>query len=130
MHPFTGCPARCTFRVRHALCPRKHAPGGASVQARKGGRTWVPFPLPLFHHSAFVRAFMAPPRVVVVRHIPIELAQFLKFAGLTESGGEAKQAIANGTVLVNGMVETRKGRKLNFGDEVAYRNQTIVLRAS
>lgn len=67
------------------------------------------------------------PRAVVVREEPIELCQFIKFAGLTESGGDAKQAIANGEVLVNGARETRKRKKLVAGDQVTFAGQTIVV---
>lgn len=50
---------------------------------------------------------------------PIELAQFLKFAGAFGSGGEAKEAVVGGAVTVNGQPETRRGRKLVAGDIVA-----------
>ncbi len=69
----------------------------------------------------------ADPRPVVVRATPIELAQFIKFGGLAESGGAAKQAISQGRVLVNGVAETRKGRKLVVGDQVAFGGQTLVV---
>lgn len=39
---------------------------------------------------------------------PIELFKFLKFSGLLASGGEAKVAIENSEILVNGEVETQK----------------------
>jgi ribosome-associated protein len=59
--------------------------------------------------------------------MPIELCQFLKFAGLTESGGRAKQAISEGAVLLNGEVETRKRRKLAAGDRVTFAGQTLLV---
>ncbi len=68
------------------------------------------------------------PQPVIVREVPIELCQFLKFGGLTESGGEAKQFISAGFVLVNGEVETRKRRKLQADDHVTLRGQTIVVQ--
>jgi len=67
------------------------------------------------------------PRTVVVSKMPIELCQFLKFGGLTDSGGQAKQAISDGLVLLNGAVETRKGKKLTAGDRVTFAGQTIVV---
>ena len=70
---------------------------------------------------------MANSRTVPVRETPIELAQFVKFAGLAATGGEAKQAITAGKVSVNGAVETRKGRKLNVGDEVQFERETLVV---
>ena len=48
----------------------------------------------------------------------IRLDQFLKFAGLAVTGGEAKVRIQAGDVRVNGEVETRRGRKLRPGDSV------------
>jgi ribosome-associated protein len=46
------------------------------------------------------------------------LGQALKVASLVGSGGEAKVVIQAGEVLVNGEVETRRGRKLEDGDVV------------
>jgi ribosome-associated protein len=68
------------------------------------------------------------PRPVVVSETPIELCQFLKFGGLTDSGGAAKRAIGNGEVLLNDAVETRKGKKLTAGDRVTFAGQTIVVK--
>ena len=48
----------------------------------------------------------------------IRLGQFLKLANLVESGAEAKAPLAEGRVLVNGEVETRRGRQLVRGDVV------------
>lgn len=69
----------------------------------------------------------SPARTVVVTDLPIELCQFLKFGGLTESGGEAKQLITDGQVLLNGVVETRKRKKLERGDRVTLGEETIVV---
>ncbi len=49
----------------------------------------------------------------------IRLGQFLKLAGLVNSGGEAKLRIGDGEVTVNGSVETRRRRQLKNGDVVA-----------
>ena len=46
--------------------------------------------------------------------------QFLKFGQLVGSGGQAKFVIQNGEVLVNGEVETRRGRQLCHGDTVEF----------
>ncbi len=48
----------------------------------------------------------------------ITLGQALKASDLVGSGGEAKVLIQAGEVLVNGEVETRRGRKLAPGDVV------------
>lgn len=67
------------------------------------------------------------PLPVVVREVPIELCQFLKFGGLTGTGGEAKQVISQGLVTLNGAVETQKRKKLLLGDQVTYDGKTIVV---
>ena len=67
---------------------------------------------------------------ITVNAVPTELSALLKFAGLAESGGEAKQFIRQGLVLVNGSVETRKGRKLNAGDRVTMGAQTLVIEVA
>ncbi len=67
------------------------------------------------------------PRQVVVREVPIELCQFIKFGGLSESGGEAKQLISEGRVLLNGTVETQKRKKLVAGDVVKIDGHTIIV---
>ncbi len=50
----------------------------------------------------------------------VELYKILKFEGLAESGGVAKQAIADGLVTVNGEVETRKRKKIRAGDQIDF----------
>ena len=42
----------------------------------------------------------------------MKLDQFLKLKNLVSSGGEAKIFIKSGSVKVNGVIETRRGRKL------------------
>jgi ribosome-associated protein len=48
----------------------------------------------------------------------IKLDQFLKLAQIVETGGQAKHLIQSGMVMVNGSVETRRGRKLYNGDVI------------
>ena len=48
----------------------------------------------------------------------IKLDALLKFAGVTETGGEAKEAVQAGEVKVNGEVCAMRGRKLRPGDVV------------
>ena len=55
----------------------------------------------------------------------IKLESFLKFVGIAPTGGQAKLMIQNGEVLVNDMVETRRGRKLVSGDRVTVGEQTF-----
>ena len=47
----------------------------------------------------------------------IKLDAMLKFAGLVETGGEAKLLIQQGQVQVNGEVCTMRGKKMRPGDE-------------
>jgi ribosome-associated protein len=46
----------------------------------------------------------------------IKLQDLLKFAGVMDTGGEAKQAIQAGEVKVNGEVCTMRGKKMRPGD--------------
>ena len=55
----------------------------------------------------------------------IKLGQALKAAGVVESGVDAKFAVQDGLVKVNGEVDTRRGRKLTAGDEVTYNGETV-----
>ncbi|AFZ50554.1 RNA-binding S4 domain-containing protein [Dactylococcopsis salina] len=48
----------------------------------------------------------------------IKLDQFLKYKGITQTGGEAKMIIWDEEVLVNDEIETRRGKKLVNGDRV------------
>ena len=62
---------------------------------------------------------------IVLRDEFIKLGQAIKAAGFVESGVEAKEVIQDGLVLVNGEIDTRRGRKLYEGDVVSFENQTI-----
>ena len=55
----------------------------------------------------------------------IKLGQALKAAGLVDSGVVAKIVIQDGEVLVNGEVETRRGKKLYGGEGVSFDGQEI-----
>ena len=55
----------------------------------------------------------------------IELDNMLKALKVVVSGAEAKQQILEGTVKVNGVVESRIRRKLRSGDSVEFGGQTI-----
>jgi ribosome-associated protein len=58
----------------------------------------------------------------------IRLGQFLKFAGLLDSGGDAKEVIIDGFVRVNGEVDRRRGRQLRDGDLVTFEGRTVRVR--
>jgi ribosome-associated protein len=55
----------------------------------------------------------------------IRLGQFLKFAGLLDSGGNVKEAIIKGHVAVNGEVDRRRGRQLQLGDIVGFEGRKV-----
>jgi len=59
---------------------------------------------------------------VEIKTKEIKLDQFLKWANISSSGGEAKNLIISGLVTVNNMVETKRGRKLKNGDVVGINN--------
>jgi ribosome-associated protein len=59
----------------------------------------------------------------------ITLDALLKACGLAGSGGAAKMLIGAGGAQVNGVIETRRGRKLRAGDVVAVAGETIVVQA-
>ncbi len=57
----------------------------------------------------------------------MKLDQFLKWQGLVGTGGEAKQRIQRGDVMVNGAIETRRGRQLAPGDAVAIDGREVLM---
>lgn len=59
---------------------------------------------------------------------PVELYKILKFEGLVTTGGEAKSAISEGQVLVNGKIETRKRKKIVSGDIIEFENNTFRIK--
>ncbi|MBX6312002.1 MAG: RNA-binding S4 domain-containing protein [Isosphaeraceae bacterium] len=61
---------------------------------------------------------MAEAETLNVGEREINLTQVLKLAGWAENGGQAKALIAAGQIRVNGVVETRKRRKMAVGDRV------------
>ena len=63
--------------------------------------------------------------VIKLRDEFIKLGQALKAVGFVESGVEAKDVIQEGLVLVNGEIDTRRGRKLYDGDIVEFDGQEI-----
>lgn len=64
-----------------------------------------------------------------IRDEYIKLGQALKLASLVGSGVEAKFVIEEGSVLVNGEVETRRGKKLRDGDVVSFQGESFTVRS-
>ena len=68
---------------------------------------------------------MTKVREVELTKEPVELYKILKFEGLVASGGEAKSVIADGQVLLNGELETRKRKKIVAGDIIEFASEKI-----
>jgi ribosome-associated protein len=60
----------------------------------------------------------SPDDVTPISDESIRLGQFLKLAGLAESGAHARELLDDGVVSVNGEAEFRRGRQLRRGDVV------------
>ncbi|MCC8069469.1 MAG: RNA-binding S4 domain-containing protein [Ruminococcus sp.] len=58
----------------------------------------------------------------------IKLDQLLKFAGLTDTGGLAKEIIQEGLVKVNGEVCTMRGKKIHKGDVVSVETYQVTVK--
>lgn len=54
----------------------------------------------------------------------IRLQDLMKLGNLVSSGGEAKQLIQDGQVIVNGEICLQRGKKIRPGDTVTFRNRT------
>ena len=57
----------------------------------------------------------------------IKLDALLKFANLCATGGEAKTAVLEGLVKVNGEVCTMRGKKIRPGDVVSFNGQMLTV---
>ena len=57
----------------------------------------------------------------------IKLQDLLKFANLVETGGEAKECVQCGEVMVNGEVCTMRGKKIRPGDDVCFEGQHLTV---
>lgn len=57
----------------------------------------------------------------------IKLDSLLKFAGVCETGGEAKEAVQAGVVKVNGQICTMRGKKIRQGDTVELEGVKLVV---
>ena len=63
--------------------------------------------------------------IIKLREEYIKLGQALKAANLVGSGVEAKMAIQDGLVKVNGQVELQRGKKLHDGDIIEFENKQV-----
>ncbi|MCW8471357.1 RNA-binding S4 domain-containing protein [Fluoribacter gormanii] len=58
----------------------------------------------------------------------VELFKILKFEGIASSGAEAKDMIASGSVLVNGIIEKQKRKKMVAGDTIELKGEVFRLK--
>lgn len=65
-----------------------------------------------------------------IRGSEIELYKLLKASGLAETGGQAKLAIEEGRVSVNGAVEMSKACRIRPGDKVEFEGTVIAVEDS
>lgn len=70
---------------------------------------------------------MAEQVQVHIRDESIRLGQFLKLADFIDNGSDAKWVLMQGTVEVNGELETRRGRQLTVGDVVTFEGRSAVV---
>ncbi|MDT8903360.1 RNA-binding S4 domain-containing protein [Anaeroselena agilis] len=56
---------------------------------------------------------------IAINTATIQLDQFLKWAGIAESGGQVKEMVSEGLVTVNGLTVSERRKKLQPGDVVA-----------
>ena len=62
---------------------------------------------------------------ITIRDEFIKLGQALKLAGVVEDGVEAKYAIQDGMVKVNGETDLRRGRKVYEGEVISFQDKEI-----
>ena len=63
---------------------------------------------------------MAKPTQISITSEYITLGQFLKLSHIISSGGEAKSFLHEHSLIVNGILENRRGRKLRVNDKLEY----------
>ena len=69
-------------------------------------------------------------QVIFINTEFIKLQDLLKFAGLVETGGQAKILIQDGYVTVNGEICTMRGKKIRNGEIVTLDDDTLEVRQS
>ena len=60
---------------------------------------------------------------IVINSEFITLAKLLKFANVIYSGGQAKEYLSSNTILINGVADNRRGRKLYPNDQIVINNE-------
>lgn len=64
---------------------------------------------------------------IIIKDEYIKLGQALKLSGAVLSGVDAKYAIADGLVKVNGSVCIERGRKLKENDVISFENNYYIV---
>jgi ribosome-associated protein len=103
-------------------------PPYSEIKIIESVRSWWFYSEPLLDSSLYLRDYLLMLEVEIT-HEPVALYKILKFEGVVASGGEAKSAIDSGLVSVNGVIETRRRKKIIAGDVIEYMDEkmTIVL---
>ncbi len=65
----------------------------------------------------------------MISTVAITLGDALKWAGIVPTGGQAKRLVRSGHVLVNGIVEHRRGRRVVPGDHITVRGREFCVVA-
>jgi ribosome-associated protein len=68
--------------------------------------------------------------IIEINTDTINLDQFLKWANIVMSGGEAKYLIQEGKVEVNGEIELKRGKTLKDGDIVSLTEEDKTYKVS
>ena len=58
----------------------------------------------------------------------ITLGQFLKFADVISTGGEAKAFLSQNDVYINDELDVRRGRKLRSGDHITIFGESYLIK--
>lgn len=64
-------------------------------------------------------------QTIQITRVPTELFKILKFEGIADNGGEAKSMIEQGQVLLNGVIETQKRKKIVSGDLIEVNQESF-----
>ena len=67
-------------------------------------------------------------KTITIKEEFIKLGQAMKLAGMVDAGVEAKFAIQDGEVSVNGEECTQRGKKLYDGDTFTYQGVEVVVK--
>jgi ribosome-associated protein len=67
-------------------------------------------------------------KYILINKEPVELFKILKFEGIASSGAEAKDLITEGNVLVNGIIEKQKRKKMVTGDTIEVNGENFQLK--